>query len=161
MGQNASIPVIQHQPSTEINVSIFDGLTNDAELMIAIYNEEFPLKPIKTMEELPIPNEIECNSVKNTIQIKIDNGENLFDIINIECFMLNNNILPTLVLKLIMVNYKLFDKISSEMNINKLLIDFGLEKTHGWYFWKLDSVKEKVIFNNKEAYLYQLSAYQL
>lgn len=157
MGQNISIPRIQS------NSSIFDGLTNDEELMIASYNREHPSKQITTMNELPIPNEETCNSIKNAIEFKIQNGKNQFNIVKVECFiMLNSDTLPTLNLNLFITNYKLFDKISEEMNISDLLIELGLNQENDiWYFWQFETIKENVFINNKEVYLYQFYAHQL
>lgn len=151
MEQNAYTGVIQQQ------IDIND------QSMIDAYNKAFPLKLIKTMDELPIPDEIVCESIRNTIELNIVNGENPFDIVKIKCSMSENSspTLPTLRLELLMVNDELFDKMNEEMNISELLSKLGLEKSHLWYFWHFDTIKKKVLVDGQEMYMHQLCAYQL
>ena len=119
--------------------------------MIRIYNEELPEKPIKIMDELPRHSVEECIFIKNKMQNKIDEGENPFDIVDINCFLLNNyTLLPTLNLKIFLVNDALMNENIETMKISDLLIKLGLdEKIHIWYFWQFETIKECVMMNDK------------
>tara|TARA_B110000259_G_scaffold168510_1_gene197650 strand:- start:38 stop:514 length:477 start_codon:yes stop_codon:yes gene_type:complete len=158
MGQNSYTLFIQQEPDSMSFIQQKHDIWDQQ--MIASYNEAFPLNTIRTMNELPIPNNTVCKSITNGIELKKAKGTNPLQIFDVETFMLPFT-LQTLLLKLVMVEDGMFDTMINEMNISELLIELGIEKKHTWYFWQFDAIKEKVIVDGQEMYLYQLSAYQL